>query len=158
MDLNYIKKLVKLVEDSNISEIEVEQNDSRIKVTKNAPAPVYTPAPQVVAHAAPAAAPVLAAAEPKVAKAETPAAAPQEVKGHEVKSPIVGTFYRAAKPDAEAFVKEGDRVSAGQTLCIVEAMKLMNEIESDVSGIVRKVLVENGRAVEYGQPLFIIEV
>lgn len=153
MDLNYIKKLVKLVEESNISEIEVEQNDSRIKVTKNAPAVSYSPL-------IPAGNPmpsinIQSAAQPKAAEPAQPAAPAANM--HEVKSPIVGTFYRAANPESEAFVKVGDKVTSGQTLCIIEAMKLMNEIESDVSGTIVKILVENGRAVEYNQPLFLIE-
>ena len=151
MDLNYIKKLVKLVEESSISEIEVEQNDSRIKVTKNAAALSYPP----TVHAG-----IQIPVQQVSAPAETPApAAPApQTNLHEVKSPIVGTFYRAANPDSEAFVKIGDTVAEGQTLCIIEAMKLMNEIESDITGKVVKILVENGRAVEYNQPLFLIEI
>ena len=151
MDLNYIKKLVKLVEDSNISEIEVEQNELRIKVTKNSQ-PVFSAPQYTHAVAAPAAAPQISA--PK-AEALPVAAAPS--KYHEVKSPIVGTYYKSPKPDADAYVKVGDRVTIGQTLCIIEAMKLMNEIESDVTGTVMEILIDNGRAVEYGQPLFRIQ-
>ncbi len=158
MDFNYIKKLVKLVEDSNISEIEVQENELRIKVTKTVPAPVYQtpmmpPMQQVVS------APQVAVTQPSEQKT-APIVAPvvPAPNQHEVKSPIVGTFYRASRPDVDAFVKVGDKVSVGQTLCIIEAMKLMNEIESDAAGTVVKILVGNGRAVEYNQPLFVVEL
>ncbi len=154
MDLNYIKKLVKLVEESNISEIEVEQNDSRIKVTKNAIQTSYSPVIQTGAYI-PAPSEANQTAQPKTTEPAKPAAPAANM--HEVKSPIVGTFYRASNPESEPFVKVGDTVTSGQTLCIIEAMKLMNEIESDVSGTIVKILVENGRAVEYNQPLFVIE-
>ncbi len=153
MDFNYIKKLVKLVEDSNISEIEVQENELRIKVTKTAPAPVYQTAMMpAMQQAAPA--PRSTADQPRVAEAAATVPASNQ---HEVKSPIVGTFYRSSRPDADPFVKVGDKVTIGQTLCIIEAMKLMNEIESDVSGTITNILVENGRAVEYNQPLFVVE-
>lgn len=154
MDINLIRRLVKLVETSGISELEIDENDSRIYISKygsGAPGPVnYTvaqipqaapaPAPQAAAPAAPAAA-VVDHAE----------------KLHEIKSPIVGTFYRSPAPDADSYVKVGDRVEQGSVLCIVEAMKLMNEIECDISGTVEKILVDNGKPVEYGQVLFLVK-
>lgn len=154
MDFNLVKKIVKLVEESKVNELEIEENEMRIRVTKSAPAPdilpsftgVHIPAQTDI----PAAAPVQAAAPPK--------AEPKADNLHEVKSPIVGSFYASPSPDAEAYVKVGDSVSQGQVLCIVEAMKLMNEIESDVSGKIVKILAQNGQPVEYNQPLFVIEI
>lgn len=153
MDLNLIKKLIKIVENSEIAEFEVEEGELKVKISKNysgAPAQAvlqnYT---QPVQQQAPA-----AAAEP-----QKPAAGESETKSnlHEVRSPIVGTFYRAPAPDADPYVQVGDSVSQGNVLCIVEAMKLMNEIESDVSGKIVKILVENATPVEYNQPLFLVE-
>lgn len=154
MDFNLVKKIVKLVEESKVNELEIEENEMRIRVTKSAPAPdilpsftgVHIPAQTDI----PAAAPVQAAAPQK--------AEPKADNLHEVKSPIVGSFYASPSPDAEAYVKVGDSVSQGQVLCIVEAMKLMNEIESDVSGKIVKILAQNGQPVEYNQPLFVIEI
>jgi acetyl-CoA carboxylase biotin carboxyl carrier protein len=150
MDLRKLKKLIDLVQESGIAELEVTEGEERVKIVRSGrPAPetvVTVPAPSTpatAAGAAPAAAP--AAAEP---------AAPE---GHAVKSPMVGTFYRASAPDAKPFVEVGDTVKAGQTVCIIEAMKLMNEIESDQDGVVKAILAENGQPVEYGEPLFIIE-
>lgn len=153
MDLNLIKKLIKIVENSEIAEFEVEEGELKVKISKNySGSPVqtvlqnYTPP---VHQQAPA-----AAAEPA-----KPAAGETETKSnlHEVRSPIVGTFYRAPAPDADPYVQVGDSVSQGGVLCIVEAMKLMNEIESDVSGKIVKILVENATPVEYNQPLFLVE-
>lgn len=155
MDINLIRRLVKLVETSGISELEIEEKESRIYISKYgsaAPGPVnYTVAqmPQAAPVAAPQAAPATVSAPPA-------APAPAE-KLHEIKSPIVGTFYRSPAPDADSYVKVGDRVEQGSVLCIVEAMKLMNEIECDISGTVEKILVDNGRPVEYGQGLFLIK-
>jgi acetyl-CoA carboxylase biotin carboxyl carrier protein len=149
MDLRKLKTLIDLVSESGISELEVT-----VRIVKNAP-PVYVQpsasyAPQYAAPA-PAAGPADAAA---AAAPATPAAvAPQ---GHVVTSPMVGTFYRAPSPGAEPFVQVGDTVKEGQTICIIEAMKLLNEIESDKSGVVKEILVDNGQAVEYGQPLFVV--
>ncbi len=155
MDLRKLKTLIDLVSESGISELEVTEGEGKVRIVKNAP-PVYVQpsasyAPQLAATAAaPGAAPVAEA------PAGAPAAAAPVASGHVVKSPMVGTFYRAPSPGAAEFVKIGDSVSEGQTLCIIEAMKLMNEIESDKAGVVKEVLVENGQAVEYGQPLFVI--
>ncbi|WP_417069301.1 acetyl-CoA carboxylase biotin carboxyl carrier protein [Niveibacterium terrae] len=146
MDLRKLKKLIDLVQESGISELEVTEGEEKVRIAKHAgnAAPVanyYAPPPAPVA-AAPAAAPV--------------AAALAEPEGASIKSPMVGTFYRSSSPDAKNFIEVGDTVAAGDTLCIIEAMKLMNEIESDVAGTVKAILVENGQPVEYGQPLFVI--
>ena len=150
MDLRKLKKLIDLVEESGISELELTEDGEKVRIsrnfTSNAPAPQYANyAPQQYT-VAPAAAPA-AAVEP---------AAPPVEEGHAVKSPMVGTFYRSPSPDAKAFVEVGDTVAVGDTLCIIEAMKLLNEIESDKAGVVKKILVDNGQAIEYGEPLFII--
>ena len=157
MDLRKLKTLIDLVSESGISELEVTEGEGKVRIVKNA-APVYMQAPQYMPqgqmqptqhYGNPADAGGAAPAAPA-----TPAAvAPQ---GHVVTSPMVGSFYRAPSPGADAFVQVGDTVKEGQTLCIIEAMKLLNEIESDKSGVVKEILVENGQAVEYGQPLFVV--
>ena len=152
MDLRKLKKLIDLVEESGIAEIEVTEGEEKVRITRTtAAAPIYA-APAPVA-AAPVAAPVAAAPA-----AAAPAAAPAARDlSNAQKSPMVGTFYRAPGPNAAAFVEVGKQVKAGDTLCIIEAMKLMNEIEAEKSGVVKEILVENGTPVEYGEPLFIIE-
>jgi len=155
MDLRKLKTLIDLVAESDISELEVTEGESKVRIVKST---AHSAQNQVVmmpsaAVAAPAAAPAVAAA-PLAAPAAAPEAAPT---GHIVKSPMVGTFYRASAPGAPAFVDIGSVVKEGDTLCIIEAMKLLNEIDADTSGTIRQILVENGQAVEYGQPLFIIE-
>ena len=147
MDLRKLKTLIDLVSESGISELEVTEPEGKVRIVKTAP--------QAAMIAAPMAAPVMAAAAP-VAAAPAAAPVPEQPKGHVVKSPMVGTFYRSPSPGAKAFVEVGQQVKAGDTLCIIEAMKLLNEIESDAVGEVKEVLVENGQAVEYGQPLFLI--
>ena len=151
MDLRKLKKLIDLVEASGISELEITEGEEKVKIVKGGGAPAVVAAP-VPGPAAPAPvappAPVVSALP-----AETPEAAPE---GHPVKSPMVGTFYRTPSPDAKPFVEVGQAVKEGQIICIIEAMKLMNEIECDKSGTVKAILVENGQPVEYGQPLFII--
>lgn len=153
MDLRKLKTLIDLVAESGVSELEVTEGEDKVRIVKN-PAPIAAPVQQVYA-AAPAAAPAPA---PTSAAAAAPAAevAPAEPTGHAVKSPMVGTFYRSPTPGADSFVKIGDTVKEGQTLCIIEAMKLLNEIESDKSGVVKEILCENGQGVEFGQALFII--
>ncbi|MGF6922551.1 acetyl-CoA carboxylase biotin carboxyl carrier protein [Paraburkholderia sp. 40] len=156
MDLRKLKTLIDLVSESGISELEVTEGEGKVRIVKNAP-PVYVQpsAPYAVpqfAQPAPFGA-VEAPAAPAGAPATPAAAAPQ---GHVVTSPMVGTFYRAPSPGADPFVQVGDTVKEGQTICIIEAMKLLNEIESDKSGVVKEILVENGQAVEYGQPLFVV--
>jgi len=153
MDLRKLKTLIDLVSESNVSELEITEAEGKVRIVKSGPAPVAMMAP--VSAAAPmtvAAAPAAPAAA--AAPAEPVAAAPV---GHQVKSPMVGTFYRASSPDAKAFVEIGSQVKEGDTICIIEAMKILNEIEADKSGTITQVLAENGQAVEYGAPLFVIE-
>lgn len=151
MDLQYLRKLVKIVTDSQVDELAIEEDNTKIRITRAKDAP-----PAVVTHAVPApAASAPAAAAP--APAADASAAPVAENQHELHSPIVGTFYRAPSPEADSFVQVGQTVSAGDTVCIIEAMKIMNEIEADVSGKVVKILVDNGQPVEYNQPLFVIE-
>jgi len=153
MDLRKLKKLIDLVQESGIGEIEITEGEERVRIARGghvtvtpaaAPAAAAAPAPGI-AHGA------VATVAPAAPAAEAPAGA-----GHTVKSPMVGTFYRAPSPEAKPFVAVGDTVKEGQTLCVIEAMKLMNEIESDAAGVVKAILVENGQPVEYGQALFII--
>jgi acetyl-CoA carboxylase biotin carboxyl carrier protein len=148
MDLRKLKKLIDLVQESGISELEVTEGEEKVRIAKQLIA-----AP-VAHHVVAAPAPVAAA--PAAAPAAATPSAPALPEGHVVKSPMVGTFYRASSPDAKAFAEVGDSVKQGQTLCIVEAMKLLNEIESDASGVIKAILVENGQPVEFGEPLFII--
>ncbi len=158
MDLRKLKTLIDLVSESNVSELEITEAEGKVRIVKASPVSavqtVYAPvaAPQA-ASAAAANAPAAPAAEASAALA--PAAA--EPTGFVVKSPMVGTFYRAASPGAKPFVEVGQKVNAGDTLCIVEAMKILNEIETEQGGTITQILGENGQAVEYGQPLFIIE-
>ncbi|HNQ04569.1 MAG TPA: acetyl-CoA carboxylase biotin carboxyl carrier protein [Thiobacillaceae bacterium] len=147
MDLRKLKKLIDLVRESGIAELEITEAEEKVRITsvvagQHAP---YTGAPPP--------APVMAPVTPAVVAAavESP-----QIEGNAVKSPMVGTFYRSPSPNAKAFVEEGQSVKVGDTLCIIEAMKLMNEIESDVAGVVKAILIENGQPVEYGEPLFII--
>lgn len=161
MDLNYLRRLLKLFDESTLTELTIEEEGVTVHLSRhvgnNAPASVLPSIvmPQTIAAAASAAAPLAATAAPVEPPGEVAASSfPSVQKIHTILSPIVGTFYRAPAPDAEPFVKVGDHVVPGQTLCIVEAMKLMNEIESDVNGTVVKILVENGQPVEYNQPLF----
>ena len=151
MDLRKLKKLIDLVEESGIAEIEVTEGEEKVRITRS----VAAPAVQTVYAAAPA--PVAAPATAPTASAPAvPAAAPAN-HANAQKSPMVGTFYRAASPTSDPFVEVGQSVKEGQTLCIIEAMKLMNEIEAEKSGVVKAILVENGTPVEYGEPLFVIE-
>jgi len=151
MDLRKLKKLIDLVEESGISELELTEDGEKVRISRN----FTSNAPQQYANYAPmqyAVAPQANAPQAAPAIAE----APVVEEGHAVKSPMVGTFYRSPSPDAKSFVEVGDTVAVGDTLCIIEAMKLLNEIESDKAGVVKKILVDNGQAVEYGEPLFII--
>ncbi|HZQ74012.1 MAG TPA: acetyl-CoA carboxylase biotin carboxyl carrier protein [Burkholderiales bacterium] len=148
MDLRKLKKLIDLVQESGIAELEITEGEEKVKIVKGGGVSV-TPS---------AGGPALAAPEPRTPAAAPapPAEPPPAAEGHVVKAPMVGTFYRAASPDAKPFIEVGQPVKEGQTICIIEAMKLMNEIEADASGVVKAVLVENGQPVEYGQPLFLI--
>ncbi|WP_353179693.1 acetyl-CoA carboxylase biotin carboxyl carrier protein [Delftia acidovorans] len=151
MDLRKLKTLIDLVSESNVSELEITEAEGKVRIVKSEGAVVqhYVAAPMQAPMAAPMAAPVAAA----------PVAAPAEaaVSGHVVKSPMVGTFYRASSPGGKPFVEVGNQVKEGETICIIEAMKILNEIEADKSGTITRILGENGQAVEYGQPLFVIE-
>jgi acetyl-CoA carboxylase biotin carboxyl carrier protein len=152
MDLNLIKKLVRIVDTSEITDLEVEENGLRVKIAKKIRGMQSVTMPQIMSQSMPA-------AEQKIALPDEEKAAKEIPQNfHEIRSPIVGTFYRAPAPDADSYVNVGDTVSPGAVLCIVEAMKLMNEIESDVSGKIVKILVDNGKPVEYNQPLFLIEL
>jgi acetyl-CoA carboxylase biotin carboxyl carrier protein len=151
MDLRKLKTLIDLVSESNISELEITEADGKVRIVKADPHAVAA-APVAYQMAPPAPAPAVAAAPALAAEAAAPV-----VTGHTVKSPMVGTFYGAANPGAKPFVSVGSTVKEGEPICIIEAMKIMNEIEADKSGTVTKVLCQNGQAVEFGQPLFIIE-
>jgi len=149
MDLRKLKTLIELVESSGIAELEISEGEERVRITRSLPA---TAPPSPAAASVPTTA--LTTGERAVsATAPTP---PAEPEGHAVKSPMVGTFYRAASPGTKPFVDVGDEVQVGDALCIIEAMKLMNEIEADRAGVVKAILVENGQPVEYGQPLIVI--
>ena len=146
MDIRKIKKLIEIIEESDIAELEIKEGEESIRISRYSAAPAqvaYAPAPV-------SAAPVAAAAAPA-------APAEEKITGHVVKSPMVGTFYRSASPGTKVFVEVGQSVMTGDTLCIIEAMKILNQIESDKSGVVTQILVDNAEPVEYGQPLFIIE-
>ena len=149
MDLRKLKTLIDLVSDSNVSELEITEAEGKVRIVKSSGAPLVMQQPAVAMVAASVAAPLAAA---PVAEA-----APALDTRHAVKSPMVGTFYRSASPGAKAFVEVGDVVKEGDTICIIEAMKILNEIEADKSGTISKTLCENGQAVEYGQPLFLID-
>lgn len=152
MDYNLIKRLVKLVESSEVTELELEEDNQYIRISKKVKTQALAYQPQF-----PVATQQIQSSQSKEVEAKTTPKEESKANVHEVLSPMVGTFYRAPAPDADSYVKVGDSVSAGSILCIVEAMKLMNEIESDVSGKIVKILVENGKPVEYNQPLFLIQ-
>ena len=149
MDIRKVKKLIELLEESGVAEIEIHEGEESVRISR-ASQPMAT-APVMAAPAPVAAAP---AAAPAV---EAPAAADEVIDGHAVKSPMVGTFYRAPSPGAQPFTEVGKSVNVGDTLCIIEAMKMLNQIEADKAGVVKAILVENGQPVEYDQPIFIIE-
>lgn len=158
MDLNYIKKLLKILDSSNVEEIEIEEQGMKIRIAK----PSAAKAMQVIPHGAvypePYYAPEIIREEKTTPAAETASSDSKKIDSlYEVKSPMVGTFYRAPSPDADPYVNVGSSVTPGSVLCIIEAMKLMNEIESEISGKIVKVLVDNAQPVEYNQPLFLIE-
>jgi len=150
MDLRKLKTLIDLVSESNVSELEITEAEGKVRIVKGpVGGPMVMAAPVV---AAPLAVPVASAPA-----AASPAAEPAAETGHLVKSPMVGTYYSASSPDAKPFVQVGSVVKQGETICIIEAMKILNEIEADQSGTVTKIMVDNGQAVEYGQPMFVIE-
>ena len=151
MDLRKLKALIDLVEKSGIAELEITEGEEKVRIAKHggvAPAPAYAHHAAPIPHAPLSTAPA--------APANPEPAAPAEPEGHAVKAPMVGTFYRSGTPGGQPFVEVGQAVKEGDTLCIIEAMKLMNEIEADATGVIKAILVENGQPVEYGQPLFII--
>ena len=153
MDIRKIKKLIELVEESGIAEREITEGEESVRIHRG---PTGAAAPMAYNYAAPAPAPVAAPVAAAAPVAEAPAAE-QGPTGHQVKSPMVGTFYRASSPTAKSFVEVGQSVNVGDTLCIIEAMKMMNQIEADKAGVVKAILVENQEPVEFDQPLFIIE-
>ena len=156
MDIRKVKKLIELLDESGIAEIEITEGEEAVRISRYptgaaaAPAPAYAPAP-----AAPA--PQGSAAAPASAQSSEPATAPPEEDGFLVTAPMVGTFYSSSSPGAAPYVQVGDRISEGDTLCIIEAMKMMNQIEADVSGVIKSIRVQNGEPVEYGQTLFVID-
>ncbi len=153
MDIRKVKKLIELLEESGIAEIEITEGEESVRISRySGPAPT-----QMMMQAAPMAMPAAAPAAPAAGAAPAAPSAPALPAGHAVKSPMVGTFYRAASPGAKAFADVGQSVKEGDVLCIIEAMKMMNQIESDKAGVVKAILANNGDPVEFGQPLFIIE-
>jgi acetyl-CoA carboxylase biotin carboxyl carrier protein len=148
MDLRKLKTLIELVESSGIAELEISEGEERVRITRTAASAQqsYAPSPQ----------PIIAAAVTPAATPTPEPPKPAAAEGHVVKSPMVGTFYRSASPGSKAFVDVGQTVNSGDTLCIIEAMKLLNEIEADQNGVIKAILVENGQPVEFGQPLFVI--
>ena len=154
MDIRKIKKLIELVEESGISELEISEGEESVRISRAAPAASFPVMQQ--AYAAPVQQPALSAAVAPAAAEAAPAAA-AEISGHIVRSPMVGTFYRTPSPDAKAFIEVGQKVNVGDPLCIVEAMKMMNQIEADKSGTVKAILVESGQPVEFDEPLVVIE-
>jgi acetyl-CoA carboxylase biotin carboxyl carrier protein len=146
MDIRKIKKLIEIIEESDIAELEIKEGEESIRISR------YSAAPAAVAYA-----PAPVAAAPAAAAASATVPVEEKIAGHAVKSPMVGTFYRSASPGTKVFAEVGQSVQVGDTLCIIEAMKILNQIESDKSGTITKILVENAEPVEYGQPLFIIE-
>ncbi len=151
MDIRKVKKLIELLEESDVAEIEIHEGEESVRISRYSAMPAAMAMPAMMPQA-PAAAP--AAAAPAAAPAEE---SEPEITGHAVRSPMVGTFYRSPSPGSKPFVEVGQQVSAGDTLCIIEAMKILNQIESDKTGTVKKILVDNGEPVEYNEPLFIID-
>lgn len=151
MDLRKLKKLIDLVEESGITELEVTEGEEKVRIVKHSAAAQHTYMVPQVHHA-----PMPSAESGAASSASAPPVAADTPEGHVVKAPMVGTFYRSASPGSEPFVEIGSSVKTGETLCIIEAMKLLNEIESDSAGVIKAILVENGQPVEYGEPLFII--
>lgn len=153
MDLRKLKKLIDLVEESGIAELEITEGEEKVRITRHAAGSQMVFASPQQMHMMSGG---MVPAAPAVSAAPAVPAAPAEPEGHAVKSPMVGTFYRSASPGAKVFVEVGQSVNAGDTLCIIEAMKLLNEIEADQGGVIKAILIENGQPVEYGEPLFII--
>ncbi len=148
MDLRKLKTLIDLVQQSGIAELEICEGEEKVRISRSGQTTTHTNVMMAPAQAAPVAAPAVAPAAPEAAPVP---------EGHVIKSPMVGTFYRSSAPGAKAFVEAGQAVKVGDTVCIIEAMKLLNEIESDHDGVIKAILAENGQPVEYGQPLFVLE-
>jgi acetyl-CoA carboxylase biotin carboxyl carrier protein len=159
MDLRKLKTLIDLVSESQVQELEITEAEGKVRIVKGPAGMVYSAAPAMMQQPMmQQAAPQMMAAAPAAAPALSEAAADVvALAGHTVKSPMVGSFYRTSSPGAKPFVEIGDTVAVGDTICIIEAMKIMNEIEADKAGVIKKIMVDNGAAVEYGQPLFVIE-
>ncbi len=151
MDIRKIKKLIELLDESGVAEIEIKEGEESVRISRNTGMVAQAPMAMAPQMMMPAAVPVPAAAETPATPVE------EEISGHKITSPMVGTFYRSPSPGAPAFTEVGNRVNEGDTLCIIEAMKILNQIEADRSGTVKAILVDNGQPVEFGQPLFIIE-
>jgi acetyl-CoA carboxylase biotin carboxyl carrier protein len=151
MDIRKVKKLIELLEESDVAEIEIHEGEESVRISRQSSLSIH--APQMAHMQAAAAVPL----QTPPAAAPAAVAEPEQIEGHTVKSPMVGTFYRAPSPGSKAFVEEGQQVAEGDTLCIIEAMKILNQIESDKAGTVKKILVDNGQPVEYNEPLFIID-
>ncbi|MGI9200800.1 MAG: acetyl-CoA carboxylase biotin carboxyl carrier protein [Woeseiaceae bacterium] len=155
MDIRKVKKLIELLDESGIAEIEITEGEESVRISRySQSAPAVVAAPAAVAAPAPALAP---AAAPVIAGEAAPVAAEPEETGFQVEAPMVGTFYGSSSPGAAPYVQVGDRVNEGDTLCIIEAMKMMNQIEADVSGVIKSIRLQNGEPVEYGQVLFVID-
>ena len=152
MDLRKLKTLIDLVQQSGIAELEITEGEEKVRISRGMPASAQPGQPTAVYMAPPPAAP----AAPEASAAPPEASAPPEPEGHVIKSPMVGTFYRQSAPGAKPFVEVGQAVKTGETVCIIEAMKLLNEIEADADGVIKEILLENGQPVEYGQPLFVL--
>lgn len=155
MDIRKVKKLIELLEESGIAEIEIKEGEESVRISRQGSAAISAPAQQH--YVVPQAAPTAPAMDAQTQTSASPEAPAQEVSGHQVSSPMVGTFYRSSSPDSKPFIEVGDTVAAGDTICIIEAMKMMNQIEADQTGTVKSILVENGQPVEYGQSLVVIE-
>ncbi|MCU0372985.1 MAG: acetyl-CoA carboxylase biotin carboxyl carrier protein [Ignavibacteria bacterium] len=155
MDLKYLQKVIKMLDSSNLAELEIEEEGTKIRLSKPRQKVVAAALPTPAAETAQVSAPLAAIVQEKLSEPKTPEIPKENL--YEVRSPMVGTFYRSPSPDSDAYTDTGKHVKAGDTICIIEAMKLMNEIESEVSGKVVKILVENATAVEYDQPLMLIE-
>ena len=151
MDLRKLKTLIDLVQQSGIAELEITEGEEKVRISRGVPAVAAPNQPTAVYMTPPA-----ASAAPEASAAPPVASAPPEPEGHVIKSPMVGTFYRQSAPGAKPFVELGQAVKQGETVCIIEAMKLLNEIEADADGVIKEILVENGQPVEYGQPLFVL--
>ncbi len=155
MDIRKVKKLIELLEESGIAEIEIKEGEESVRISRQGSAAISVPAQQH--YVVPQTAPTARAMDAPTQTSAAPEAPAQEVSGHQVSSPMVGTFYRSSSPDSKPFIEVGDTVAAGDTICIIEAMKMMNQIEADQTGTVKSILVENGQPVEYGQSLVVIE-